>query len=372
MSRSRWAERLAAIEAAGRTRRIVDLVPTGPTTALLDGDEVVVACSNDYLGLAWDPEVRAAAAGGGSGGSRLISGARPVHRALEQAVGAWLERDVVLFGSGYLANLAVMSTFGEQGLRVASDAANHASLIDGLRLSRAERLVVPHARPDAVPADVDLLVLEGLFSMDGDVPPLAAYPRGPCLVVDEAHAVGCLGPGGRGAAAMLGVAPDVVVGTFGKAFGAAGAFAAGPPEAIELLVNAGRSFIFTTALPEPVAAMALAGVRRAADGALRERLHHNVARLRAGLRDLGWSPLGEHHVVPVVTGPAATTHAARLRAAGVFAPPIRWPTVPAGAERIRFTVSAAHTAEQLDRICDALGPIGRATSDEGPSEPVAR
>lgn len=357
----RITERLAAIRAGGLHRRVVDLIPTGPTTARLDGRQVIVACSNDYLGLAWDPEVRAAAtAGGGAGGSRLISGARPVHRALEEAIGGWLGRDALLFGSGYLANLAVFSTLAGEGELVASDAANHASIIDGLRLSRARRVVVPHADPAAVPPEAALVAVEGLYSMDGDVPPLEAYPSDPWLVVDEAHALGCLGPGGQGAAAMRGVAADFVVGTFGKAFGAAGAFVAGPAAGIELLVNVARSFIFTTAMPEPVAAMGLAGFRRAADGELRSRLAHNVAHFRRALGELGWRPLGDAHIVPIVAGDRTMALAARLRGAGVFAPGIRWPTVPSGQERIRFTVSACHTEAQLDRICEALGPADRA------------
>jgi 7-keto-8-aminopelargonate synthetase-like enzyme len=349
----RWRDRLARIRADGLERVVRTLVPTGPTTARLDGDEVIVACSNDYLGLAWDPEVRAAAIGGGSGGSRLISGSRPVHRQLEETVGAWLERSVVLFGSGYLANLAVLSAVPEPGDLVASDALNHASIVDGLRLGRARKVVVPHADPAAIPADARLVVVEGLFSMDGDMPPLAAYPTAPWLAVDEAHAVGCLGPGGRGAAAAAGIRPDIVIGTFGKAYGAAGAFVAGSPDLAALLVNAGRTFVFTTAPPEPLAAMALAGFRRATD-ALREQLADNVRRFRRALDHLGWRPLGSAHVVPVVTGDRAMAIAARLRARGVFAPGIRWPTVRRGLERVRFTVSAAQTTVKLDLIAEAM------------------
>ncbi|MCA9493273.1 MAG: aminotransferase class I/II-fold pyridoxal phosphate-dependent enzyme [Myxococcales bacterium] len=351
----RAEERLDEIRAADRWRVVRTLRPTGPTTGEIDGRQVIVACSNDYLGLAWDPDVRAAAAGGGSGGSRLISGARPVHRQLEEVVGDWLGRPALLFNSGWNANLGLLQALGEPGARIASDALNHASIIDGLRLSRAERQVVAHADPSAIPRDTDAWVAEGLFSMDGDIPPFPGYPTGPLSVVDEAHAVGCLGPEGRGAAAMLGVEADVIVGTFGKAFGASGAFVAGPRPVIDLLVNTARSFVFTTALPEPVAAMALAGLRRA-DDALRERLAANTERFRCALHQLGWTPLGDAHVVPVVVGPGAMGLAERLLASGVFAPAIRWPTVARGQERIRFTVSAAHTPEQLDRVAEALGP----------------
>jgi 7-keto-8-aminopelargonate synthetase-like enzyme len=360
-----WRRRLEALDAAGQHRRLRTLIPTGPTTARLQGREVIVACSNDYLGLAWRQEVRDAARGGGAGGSRLISGDRPVHHQLEAAVEAWLGRPATLFSSGWQANLGVLGALFGRGDRVASDALNHASIIDGLRLSRAERVIVPHAVPGAVPDDVHGLVLEGLYSMDGDVPALAEYPTGPWMIVDEAHAAGCIGPDGRGAAAAHGVQPDVVVGTFGKAFGAAGAFVAGPPELRELLVNRARSFIFTTAPPEPVAAMALAGLHVARrEPGLRAALADNAARLRAGLRDLGWAPLGDHHIVPVVAGTAAVALDARLVQHGIFAAAIRPPTVAAGTERIRFTVSAAHTADQIDRILDAVGPRG-ATATQG-------
>lgn len=353
-----WRDRLATIDRAGRTRIVRALRPTGPVTAELGGREVVVACSNDYLGLAWHPEVQRAARGGGAGGSRLISGSRPVHHQLEDAVGERFDGDALIFGSGWHANLAVFSTVCDAGDRVASDALNHASIIDGLRLGRAERVVVPHADPSGVPDDARLVVVEGLFSMDGDVPPLGDYPRAPWLAVDEAHAVGCLGPGGQGAAALHGVRPDIRIGTFGKAYGAAGAFVVGPPELKRLLVNAGRSFIFTTALPEPVAAMATAGLRLA-DDARRQRLSDRAARLRRDLRGLGWPVIGEHHILPVIVGPSVMALADRLLAAGVFAPPIRWPTVAEGAERIRLTVSSEHDDAHLDRICEAFGPAPR-------------
>ncbi len=349
-----WRTRLDAIAAAHQTRTLRTLTPTSATTAQLDGQDVIVACSNDYLGLAWHPDVRGAAAGGGSGSSRLVSGTRPVHRELEGAVEDWLGRPALLFTSGYHANLAVFSTVVGPEHRVCSDALNHASIIDGLRLGRGQRVVVPHADPDAIDPDAQMIVVEGLYSMDGDVPPFARYPTRPWLAVDEAHAVGCLGPQGRGTAARAGVLPDIVIGTFGKAFGAHGAFVSGPPELIELLVNAGRSFIFTTALPEPVAAMALAGLHRATD-ALREQLSHNVQYFRSGLEQRGWSPLGEAHIVPVVVGSGALELSARLLTAGVWVPAIRWPTVARGEERLRFTLSAAHTTSQLDQVLDALG-----------------
>ncbi len=351
-----WRQRLDAIRDADRWRHLRRLVPTGPTTAQLDGREVIVACSNDYLGLAHHPDVQRAARGGGSGGSRLISGSHDVHHRLEEALEDWLGRPCLLFNSGWNANLAVCSTLVTAGQRVGSDAMNHASLIDGLRLGKAERVVLPHADPDAIPDNLDLVVVEGLYSMDGDRPPLGRYPTEPWLLVDEAHAIGCVGPDGRGVAAEQGVEPDVVVATFGKAFGAAGAFVCGPPELKELLVNTARSFIFTTALPEPVVHMVLAALPLA-DDARRERLAAHVRRLRSGLAQLDLPTSGEDHIVPVVVGPRALDMAEGLLQRGIYAPAIRWPTVPKGQERVRLTVSAAHTEEQLDRIVDALGAM---------------
>ena len=348
-----WRDRLAATAVAGRTRHTTVVTPTGATTARVDGREVIVACSNDYLGLAHHPDVLAAARGGGAGASRLLGGTRPEHAAVEAALADHFGQTALFFPSGWHANLAVMATVAQPGDLVASDALVHASIIDGLRLSKARRAVLPHARPD-VPEDARMIVVESLYSMDGDIPSLAAYPKTPWLVVDEAHAVGALGPGGRGVAAAQGVRPDVTIGTFGKAYGSAGAFVLGPPELRDLLVNEGRSFLFSTAPPEPVARMALAGLR-AADDEKRQQLASNTSRLRAALGALGWSPLGEAHIVPIVVGPDVMAVAARLLAAGVLAPGVRWPTVPTGQERIRLTVSAAHTPEQLDRIAEALG-----------------
>jgi len=349
----RWRDRLAAIEDRGQTRVLRTLKPTGPVTAELDGREVLVACSNDYLGLAHHPDVLAAASGGGAGGSRLISGSRPAHLALEALLEERYGRPALLFPSGYQANLGVLSTVCEAGDLIASDALNHASIIDGIRMSRADKVVVPHADPTSIPAGAKLIALEGLYSMDGDIPPFLDYPAAPWIAVDEAHAVGCLGPDGKGAAAAAGFEPDIVVGTFGKAYGASGAFVIGPPALKELLINAARSFIFTTAMPEPVAAMALAAMRLATQER-RARLAENARFLRAGLRDLGWTTLGDAHIVPVVVGPTAMHLAAELLTRGIFAPGIRYPTVATGQERIRFTVSAAHTQNDLSKILDAM------------------
>ncbi len=358
-----WTQRLADIGEAGQTRQLRRLKQTGPTTAEVEGREVIIACSNDYLGLAFEPETPRPTHRLGSTGSRLISGHGPSHEALEEALSDLYGRPALTFASGYHANLAVFSSVCQQSDLIASDALNHASIIDGLRLSRAEHAVVPHAKPSAIPGSARLVAVEGLFSMDGDIPPLTDYPSKPWLAVDEAHAFGCLGPQGRGAAASFGVEPDILIGTFGKACGASGAFVVGPKVLIDLLINSGRSFIYSTA-PSPASTMAaLAGLQQAiaADEA-RAKLAHNARSLRAGLRERGWEVLGDAHILPVVVGDDAVPLAARLWERGIFAPAIRYPTVALGAERIRLTVSAAHTDTEIERILDAFGRANEACS----------
>jgi len=355
----RLTDRLAALEVAGRRRRLRPLSVTGPTTARLGGQELVVFCSNDYLGLAHHPAVRAAWTGGATGSARLISGDRPTHHALEEALTDLYGRPATLLSSGYHANLALLTTVLERGDVVASDALNHASIIDGVRLSRADKVIVPHNQPEALPADARLAVIEGLYSMDGDRPPVAAYQGTHWLAVDEAHSFGVIGPEGRGTAAAQGATPDFVVGTLGKAIGAYGAFIIGPPALRALLLSAGRTFIFTTGLPEPAAAAALTGLRLSRAEGLREQLSANVARLRQGLSQEGLCALGQDHIVPVVCGPRTMAIAAALLEAGFYAPGIRPPTVAPGTERIRLTASAAHTDDQIDGLIEALSAAVR-------------
>ncbi len=350
---ARLRARVEGLEAAGLRRRLRLVEPTSATTARVDGREMLIFCSNDYLGLSAHPEVRAAFVGGGGNGARLVSGNRRAHEGLEAALSATFGRPATLFPSGYAANLGLYSTVLGRGDLAASDALNHASIIDGLRLSRAERTIVPHASPGSIPAGATLVATETCFSMDGDVPDLQAWSGVHWLAVDEAHAVGALGPDGRGVAAAQGVTPDFVVGTLGKAYGAAGAFVIGPPELRELLISSARSFVYTTAMPEGVAAAALVGMRLATTER-RERLAANAVRLRRGLRDVGATALGEAHIVPVLTGARTMEVASRLLDAGVFAPGIRFPTVPRGQERIRLTVCSEHSSGQIDRCVEAV------------------
>ncbi len=342
------------------------------------GRDVVVFCSNDYLGLRQHPAVVAGATaaleeGGGSGSSRLIAGSLPVHRRLEEALAAWLDVPAALvLTSGYHANLAVLGALGGRGDRIVSDALNHASIIDGCRLARAEVVRVPHGDVEAARAAVasegeTFVVGEGLYSMDGDRGPVAGWSQaGGHLVVDEAHAIGVFGPAGRGVCAEAGVEPLARVGTFGKAFGAHGAFVAGSTELRELVLNTGRTFVFTTGLPPAAAGAALAGLGVVAsdEGAERRaRLAAVSRRLRTGLAERG-PVLGDADspIVPWVVGPAerAMACSAALLEAGIFATAIRPPTVAPGTCRIRFTASADHTDDDVDRLLAAVAGVARA------------
>ena len=376
------AARLAELRELGLYRR-TRLVsgPQGPNV-VLDGKPVLLLCSNNYLGLADHTRVQEAAAeaalrwGVGAGASRLVSGTMTVHRRLEQRLATFKGAETaVLFGSGYLANLGVVGALARAGEVVFSDELNHASIIDGCRLSRAETFVYAHndvehlawglaqAGPRA-----SLIVTESVFSMDGDVAPLgeivdaARRHRDVRVVVDEAHATGCLGPGGRGAVAEAGLdgALDVVVvGTLGKALGAYGAFAACDEEVAALLTNTARSLIFSTAPPPPAVAGALAALDVLEESPRRvERLRANADVLRGELAREGFDVAGSStQIIPLIVGDASTAmrvcEAALER--GVFAQAIRPPTVPAGTSRLRLAVMATHTKDELREAARVLG-----------------
>ncbi len=353
MNREKLKKRAQAIENTGLKRILVPLDFTGPTTASIGHREVHVFSSNDYLGLAWNTEVRNAWHGRGCGSSRLVTGSRCAHETLESTLEELFGQPALVFSSGYQANLAVLTTLFQAGDTVCSDALNHASLIDGLRLSKSTKEIQPHGVLPPTQNNFTGLVTEGLFSMDGDTPNLQAWANAGWLVVDEAHAVGAAGPHGRGAAAEQGVQPQVLIGTFGKAYGAAGAFVIGPEELKELMVSTARSFVYTTALAEPAAHAAMEGLAQATDER-RERLADRTIRFRRGLSDLGLPTRGQHHIVPVLTRENTMQIAQDLAKNGVFVPGIRAPTVPTGEERLRFSLSAEHTDDQIDHALDLL------------------
>jgi len=319
--------------------------------------------SNDYLGLAAHPLIkeRMAAAvcaeGAGSTGSRLLRGERACFTALEHRFAAFkgTERSLY-FSSGYLANLAVLTTFPEAGDTIFSDERNHASLIDGARLSRAKRVVFPHLRPDAV-TETAFLVTESVFSMDGDLAPLEHYKKlGAALIVDEAHAVGLYGDRGEGLVGGDGV--FVSINPAGKALGVAGAFVAGPAWAIEYLEQRARPFIFSTAAPPAVAAALDASLDLiAAEPERRERVRFLSRYLRDRLTEAGIAvPPGDSPIIPVIAGEneRAVAIAAALQQVGFDVRAIRPPTVPPGTARLRISVNFGLSEEILARFVKCL------------------
>lgn len=369
-----------------RTRRVSG--PQGPHV-VLDGKPVLLLCSNNYLGLADHPRVRAAAAdaamrwGVGAGASRLVSGTMTIHRRLEERLAEFKGRQTaLLFGSGYLANMGVIAALARPGDVVFSDELNHASIVDGCRLSRAETFVYDHCDVEHLAWGIAqaegrgaLIVTDSVFSMDGDVAPLQelvelAQRHGIRLAVDEAHATGTLGPGGRGALADAGLEAevDVIVGTLGKALGSYGAFAACDSQLARYLVNSARTFIFSTAPPPPAVAGALAALELLRERPRRvQRLRSNAAVLRSELRREGFDVGGSGtHIIPLVIGdPALSVEVCeRALAGGVFAQAIRPPTVPPMTSRLRLALMCSHREEELRTAARTLARAARAAGFE--------
>jgi 8-amino-7-oxononanoate synthase len=382
--------RLEELRETGLYRRMRHVSGPQGSRVVLDGRPVLLLCSNNYLGLADHPRVREAAAdaamrwGAGAGASRLVSGTMTVHRRLEEALATFKGTEAsVLFGSGYLANLGVIGALARLAADktgsggpppvVFSDELNHASIIDGCRLARAETFVYDHCDVEHLAWGLrqhrdrpGLIVTDSVFSMDGDIAPLAeiaelAHRHGVRTVVDEAHGTGCLGPGGRGAVAEAGLEGeiDVIIGTLGKALGAYGAFAACSAAMRDLLTNTARSLIFSTALPPPAVAAALAALE-----VLQEhpemvgRLQANADAMRDELAREGFEVAGSStQIVPLVVGDAELAMKVCEQAieAGVFAQAIRPPTVAPGTSRLRLALMATHTREELRAAARTLG-----------------
>lgn len=380
-SLQRWLE-------AARTRRLAKSLQRKPVPATRhDGAEVTIGgrrlvnfSSNDYLGLANDArlsEAMAAAArqyGAGSGASALISGYGPLHQELEAGLARFLGREAaLLFPSGYHANLAVLTALAGRGDRIVQDRLCHASLIDGARLSGARLLRYQHADIESLERQLaqggeghTLIVTDGVFSMDGDIAPLAEIAsccarHDAWLVVDDAHGLGVLGRSGRGSAEHLDV-PDsgipVLIGTLGKSFGISGAFVAGDEALIDHVANRGRSYMYTTSMPPSLAAAGLAALEAiSGDPALRRRLHARISQFREGAArlDLDLMP-SETAIQPLLAGEAAAAleMSQRLADRGYLVVAIRPPTVPAGSSRLRITLSAAHSEEQVEGLLTVL------------------
>lgn len=385
--RVRLAGLASTLREQARWRALRCWEPLGPVQARVEGRAQVLFCGNDYLGLATHPALRDAAVaaigrcGVGAGAAHLVTGHGPEHAALEEEMAEWLGRPrALLFGSGYLANLGILQALLGPGDLCVQDKLNHACLLDGARLSGALLRRYPHADVEAAArqlaarrAACAVLATDGVFSMDGDIAPLAELAalcrrEGALLVVDDAHGAGVLGEQGRGTAAMLGLpveAVDLQLVTLGKAFGAYGAVVAGDATLVEALLQRARSYLFTTALPPAVAAAARAALRliRGEEGARRrERLAALTARFRRGAEQLGL-PLrpSPTPIQPLVLGADARAVAASAALArrGFAVAAIRPPTVPEGQARLRITLSAEHRADQVDALLEALHEVVR-------------
>ncbi len=368
-------DELEALKRQGLYRRLRRVEGEQGPTLIVDGREVLNFSSNNYLGLASHPALRKAAKeaidryGCGAVASRLISGNMTLHEELEEQIAKLKGTAAALvFNSGFQANVGIFSALVGEGDVIFSDALNHASIIDGCRLARARTVVYAHCDLARLEDELKkapatgrrLIVTETLFSMDGDEAPLAemvelAERYGAVIMVDEAHATGVFGPNGAGIVAQLGLGERVLVqmGTLGKALGGFGAYVAGSRPLRELLINRCRSFIFTTSLPPPVLAAAIAAVDLLYQEPQRRlALWHNCRALREGLRKLGFS-LGESQsqILPLVIGDSERCMAfsERLLQKGVFAQGIRPPTVSEGTSRLRITLMATHTHEHLHR-----------------------
>ncbi|WP_435067667.1 aminotransferase class I/II-fold pyridoxal phosphate-dependent enzyme [Haloplanus sp. C73] len=371
-------DRSPARDVCARTRFAAD--PKGEPPQF-EGERQLVFAANNYLGLATDERVQRAAAaaarevGTGAGASRLVTGDTGLHRALERDLAGTKGTDrALVFSSGYAANLGTISALSPDV--IFSDELNHASIVDGCRFSDAETVVYEHADADALARAMAardgaadecwLVVTDSVFSMDGDIAPLAAIcdtaeRHGAWVMVDEAHATGLYGNGG-GLVQREGLSErvDVQLGTLSKALGSQGGYVAGDEALVELLANEARSFVYSTGLAPPAVGAAREALRIAREGEVRRALWSTVERLRDGLESMGYEVLGETQVLPVVVGERddAVVLANELEERGVVAPAIRPPTVPDGTSRIRVAPMATHTDDDLERCLTAFEAAG--------------
>jgi len=365
-------------------RRLNRMDDSQAARTVVNGKECLLLSSNNYLGLTEHPELKAAACeavtrwGTGAGGSRLTTGNLQLHEELEKTIARFKKAEAaIVFNTGYMANLGAITALAGKNDVILSDELNHASIIDGCRLSRAETKIFPHKDTLALEKLLQqtqgyrrrLIVTDGVFSMDGDLAPLPrlvelAEKYRALLMVDDAHATGVLGRRGAGTADHFNLEGKIHVqmGTLSKAVGSAGGYIAGSRKLIDYLRNRARSFIFSTALPPAVIAAAIAAFRVIEqEPQIRENLWANAHYLKSGLKQTGFTILAEESpIIPIFIGDSGKTMqmAERLFARGVFAPGIRPPTVPPGTSRIRVTVMATHTREHLDRALSAFKQSG--------------
>jgi 8-amino-7-oxononanoate synthase len=379
-------QELDALQADGLYRWLRQVEGGRGPRILVDGREAILFASSDYLGLASHPRLKEAARraidrdGCSASAARLISGNHTLHAELEEGLASLKRTEAALvFSTGYQANLGAISALTDSQDVVFSDELNHASIIDGCRLSRARVRVFPHNDLDALEqllkaepaARRKVIVVDGLFSMDGDLAPLPeivalAEQHGCVTMVDDSHGVGVLGEGGRGTAEALGVAGriDIETGSLAKALGGFGAYVAGSRTLIDYLINRARSFIFTCAMPPAVVATVLEALTvLQEEPERRERLWDNTRYFKRGLDEAGFDTgPSRSQIIPLIIGEGGRTmqFCEELLKRGVYAQGIRYPSVPRGTERIRLTVTASHGRADLDAALDALTEAGRA------------
>ena len=376
-------DELKRLEEEGLLRTLRTLESGQGVRVRIDGRDYLSFCSNDYLGLAAHPRLFTVARdtmrkfGWGAGAARLVSGTMTPHAALERAIADFEGTGgAVVFPTGYMANVGTIPALVDEGDLVIGDKLNHGSLIDGCRLSRATFRFYEHCDMDSFRKRLTrrsdyrraLIVTDSVFSMDGDLAPLPeiveiAREHDAMVMVDEAHATGVFGETGRGVGEQLGVKDgiDVRMGTLSKAVGSIGGFVCGTEELISFLRNRVRTFILTTSLPPAACAASTEGIRLISESPhLRERLWENVEHVRKVLADLKLDTgSSQSQIFPVIIGDAAkaTAVSAALDERGILLPAIRPPTVPKGSSRLRLTVSAAHSAEDIERLGGVLGEV---------------
>jgi glycine C-acetyltransferase len=385
--RERLVRDTAALDASGllKRERVIGSAQ-GPVVRLADGREMINLCANNYLGLANHPEVLKAAHdalaryGYGVASVRFICGTQSVHRELEERLSAYLSmEDTILYSSCFDANGGLFETLLDEQDAVISDALNHASIIDGIRLCKARRLryanndlnELEQALKDSQGARVRMIATDGVFSMDGSIARLKeicdlADRYGALVMVDDSHATGFMGARGRGSHELRGVIGriDILTGTLGKALGgASGGYVAARKEIVGWLRQRSRPYLFSNSIPPPVAAATLRVLDLLEGSAdLRERLHANARYYRAQMQSLGFDLLpGEHPIIPVMLGeaPLAVDLAERIQERGAYVVAFSFPVVPHGKARIRTQISAAHSREQLDQVIRAFQSAGR-------------
>lgn len=375
-------EELLRIKSRGLFRSLRIVESEQSSEIILNGKSVILFCSNNYLGLANNPELKKTSIeatekyGTSSGASRLVSGNMTIHEKLESYIAKFKGTEsALLFNSGYHANLGIIPAIAKSGDLILSDELNHATIIDGIRLSRADVVVYPHLDINFVEHTLKksghrrkLIVTDGIFSMDGDITPLKELIElkekyNAIVMVDEAHATGVIGTNGRGIVEHLGLTGkvDIIMGTFGKAIGSYGAFAATTKILKEYLINTARSFIFSTSLPPSVCGAAIKAIELMdSKPELIKKLNYNVEYFKKRLKEFyPGIKCNTIPIIPIIIGDTyeTMTICEELLEKGIFIQGIRPPSVPEGTSRLRLTITAQHTEEQMDRALIALKEV---------------